>query len=74
MDRKVHLLSLQYYAESLLIYQGKIKRDLGWGGDSHTQREQSFLEFSNTTKALAVTRVMGDQNFRISISSQDKDS
>lgn len=74
MDRKVHLLSLQYYAESLLTYQGKIKRGLGWGGNSHTQREQSFLEFLNTTKALAVTWAMGDQNFRISVSSQDKDS
>ena len=41
---------------------------------SHLALDFSFLEFLNTTKALVVKWASGDQDFKIAVSSQDKDS
>lgn len=65
-----HFLFLQYYVDSQLL--GKNKEG------TRVRREQSKqggqLEFLNTTKALVAKWAGGDQNFRISVNSQDKDS
>lgn len=59
-------------AESFLSF-GKNKMDLVAMKIVRCRRDRVFLNFKNTTKALAVQWANADQTFRIAVDSQNKD-